>query len=48
MDERAKHHRRRPRVVERGVRRSDVEAQLLDQAGEAGRLALRQVENEPS
>jgi hypothetical protein len=48
VDERAKHHRRRPRVVEGGVRRSDVEAELLDQAGEAGRLTLRQVENEPS
>jgi hypothetical protein len=47
-DQRAEHHRGRARVVERGVRRGHVEAKLLHQAGEAGRLALRQIENESS
>ena len=48
LDQRAKHHSRRPCVIERSVRRGHVQVQLADQAGQAGRLAFRQVEDEPS
>jgi hypothetical protein len=39
-------HRRRPRIIERRVRGRDVQLQLLDQAREAGRLALGELEHQ--
>jgi len=47
FDQRPKHHRRGPGIVERRVGGSDVEAELFHEPGEAGRLSLGQLENEP-
>ena len=46
-DERAKHHRGRPGVVEGGVRGRDVQRQLLDKSRKAGGLAFGKVQNHP-
>jgi len=47
FDQRPKHHRRGPGIVERRVGGSDVEAELLHEPGQAGRLSLGQLEDEP-
>src|SRR6266567_5125010 len=47
LDQRPKHHRRGPGIVERRVGGSDVEAELFHEPGEARRLSLGQLEDEP-
>jgi hypothetical protein len=46
-DERAKHHRRRARVVQGGVCGGDVEAEVGDEPGQAGHLSLRDLHHQP-
>jgi hypothetical protein len=46
-DQRAEHHRRGARVIQRRVGRRHVEAQLLHQAGQAWGLALGQLQHQP-
>ena len=46
-DQGAKHHCRGASVVERGVSRGHVEAQLLDEASQPWSLAFGQVEHQP-
>jgi hypothetical protein len=45
-DQRAKHHRSGTCVVERGVGRGDVEAELLDEPRQSRCLSFRQLEDE--
>ena len=46
-DQGAKHHRCGARIVQGGVGRRHIEAQLLHQPGQPGRLSLRELQHEP-
>jgi alkylhydroperoxidase family enzyme len=46
-DQRSKNHRCGSRIVERRMRRRNVEAKLRHQPGQTRRLAFRKVEHEP-